>query len=149
MFAGSFDPPHSGHMDIIGKCNMMFDKVIVAIGVNEQKTYTYPLEKRLEMLHAACRKYDNVEVTSFDGWLADFMKSVGTPYYVRGIRDQKDYEYEKKNFEINVGRNEDIQTIFVPCSKEVGKISSTLIRQRLKAGESVTNLVPFEILGML
>ena len=149
VFAGSFDPPHLGHMDVIGKCNIMFEKVIVAIGVNDQKTYAYPLEKRLEMLKAACAKYENVTVTSFDGWLADFMKEVGTPYYVRGIRDQKDYEYESKNFEINVKKNPDIETLFVPCSKDVKNISSTRIKQLLSEGKSVVNLVPFEILSLL
>ena len=149
VFAGSFDPPHLGHMDVIGKCNIMFDKVVVAIGVNDQKTYAYPLEKRLEMLKAACAKYENVTVTSFDGWLADFMKEVGTPYYVRGIRDQKDYEYESKNFEINVKKNPDIETLFVPCSKDVKNISSTRIKQLLSEGKSVVNLVPFEIISLL
>ena len=149
VFAGSFDPPHLGHMDVIGKCNIMFEKVIVAIGVNDQKTYAYPLEKRLEMLKAACAKYENVTVTSFDGWLADFMKEVGTPYYVRGIRDQKDYEYESKNFEINVKKNPDIETLFVPCSKDVKNISSTRIKQLLSEGKSVVNLVPFEIISLL
>ncbi len=149
VFAGSFDPPHLGHMDVVGKCNIMFDKVVVAIGVNDQKTYSYPLEKRLEMLKAACAKYENVTVTSFDGWLADFMKKVGTPYYVRGIRDQKDYEYESRNFEINIKKNPDIQTLFVPCSKEVKNISSTRIKKLLSEGKSVADMVPFEIISLL
>ncbi|MBP5177284.1 MAG: pantetheine-phosphate adenylyltransferase [Clostridia bacterium] len=149
VFAGSFDPPHLGHMDVIGKCNLMFDKVVVAIGVNDKKTYTYPLNKRLEMLKAACARYDSVEVTSFDGYLADFIRSVGTTYYVRGIRDDKDVKYETDCFAFNASLNPDIQTLLVPCSKDVKNISSTRIKQLMKEGKSVSALVPYEIIPLL
>ena len=149
VFAGSFDPPHLGHMDIIGKANIMFEKVVVAIGVNENKTYTYPLEKRLEMLKAACKKYENVEVTAFDGLLVDFLKKTGTTYYVRGIRDEKDYEYEKKSFDFNVSKYPEIETLFLPCSKEVKNVSSTKVKALIAQGKPVDKLVPYEIIGLL
>ena len=149
VYAGSFDPPTNGHLDIIGKCNMMFDEVVVAIGVNESKKYTYPLEKRLEMLKAACARYECVTVVSFDGLLADFIRTVGTNYYVRGIRDGKDVEYEERCFDINVSKNEDIETIFLPCSKEVKNVSSTLVKKLLAEGKSVEKYVPAEVLKLL
>lgn len=149
VFAGSFDPVHLGHLDIIGKCNMMFEKVVVAIGVNDKKKYTYSLETRLEMLKRACAKYDNVVVTHFDGYLADYMTELNAEYYVRGIRNQADEDYETANFKINSERNPSIQTIFLPCSKEVSSVSSTRVKENLKNGKSVEKLVPREIIDLL
>ena len=149
VFAGSFDPPHLGHIDVIGKCNILFEKVVVGIGKNENKTYTYPLEVRLEMLKRALKRYDNVEVTAYDGLTVDFLRNVGTTVYVRGVRNEKDYEYEKGNFDFNVSKMPEIQTYFIPCSKEVKNISSTLVKKLLTEGKSVEKLVPREITDLL
>ena len=101
------------------------------------------------MLKRACAKYDAVTVKSFDGLLADFIRGEGTTFYVRGIRDGKDLEYEEKCFLINSAKNEDIQTIFLPCSKETKGISSTLIKKLLAEGKSVERYVPKEVLELL
>ncbi|MBO4572194.1 MAG: pantetheine-phosphate adenylyltransferase [Clostridia bacterium] len=149
VYAGSFDPPHLGHADIIGRCNMLFDGVIVAVGVNESKKYRYPLGKRLEMLEKICAKYENVTVTSFDGLLVDFLREKGIVYYVRGVRDENDYEYEKRSFDFNVSKMNDIETIFLDCSSEYKNVSSTRVKRLLDEKKSVDKLVPPEIIPLL
>ena len=149
VFAGSFDPVTLGHMHVIGTCAMMFGSVIVAIGVNDAKKYTYTLNERLEMLKAACRKYSTVTVVAFDGMLADFMRENNAVYYVRGVRNQVDINYEEKCFQFNSKLNPDIQTLFVQCPKSLANTSSTRVRDELKKGKRVDNLVPYEIISLL
>ena len=149
VYAGSFDPPHLGHADIIGRCNMLFDGVIVAVGVNESKKYRYPLDTRLKMLEKICAKYENVTVVSFDGLLVDFLKENGIVYYVRGVRDENDYEYEKRSFDFNVSKMNEIETVFLDCSPEYKNVSSTRVKRLLDEKESVAKLVPPEIIPLL
>lgn len=136
-------------MDVIGKCAMMFEKVVVVLAVNAQKEYCFSKEVRLEMLEAACKKYSSVTVRSFDGMLVDFLKAEGTEYYVRGIRDEKDLDYEGRTFDFNSKLDPDIQTVFLSCSKENKKVSSTFVRDLLKEGKDVKKYVPYEILPIL
>ncbi|MBQ4587065.1 MAG: pantetheine-phosphate adenylyltransferase [Clostridia bacterium] len=149
VFAGSFDPVTLGHMHVIGTCAMMFGSVIVAIGVNDAKKYTYSLDQRLEMLKKACSKYSSVTVVAFDGMLADFMRENNAVYYVRGIRNKTDEEYEEKCFKVTSKLNPDIQIMFVQCPKALVNTSSTRVRDELKKGKRVDNLVPYEIIPLL
>ena len=149
VFAGSFDPVTLGHMHVIGTCAMMFGEVIVAIGVNDAKKYTYTLNQRLEMLKRACKKYSTVTVVAFEGMLADFMRENNAVYYVRGVRDKTDVEYEEKCFKITSKLNPDIQMLFLQCPKALVNTSSTRVREELKKGKSVANLVPYEIIPLL
>ena len=149
VFAGSFDPVTNGHMDVIGKCAMMFDKVVVVLAVNAEKKYYFTKEQRLEMLRAACAKYSSVTVCAYDGMIVDFLKAEGTEYYVRGIRDDKDIDYEERAFDFNSGLDPDIQTIFINCSKEYKKLSSSFVREQIKSGKDFSKSVPYEILPIL
>ena len=101
VFAGSFDPVTLGHLDVIGKCVMAFEKVVVVLAINAQKTCYFSMEDRLRMLEAACSKYSSVTVRSYGGMLVDFLKEEGTTFYARGIRDEKDLDYEGKTFDFN------------------------------------------------
>lgn len=149
VYAGSFDPITNGHAEIIGKCAMMFEKVIVLVAVNFDKKYTFDMSERLEMVRAACARYDGVEVFPYEGMLADYLKNEGIKYYVRGIRDQKDVEYENKSFEFNSKRYPEIENVYLHSGKENSKVSSTLVRKLLSEGKKVDKYVPFEVLPLL
>ncbi|MGN0819731.1 MAG: pantetheine-phosphate adenylyltransferase [Christensenellaceae bacterium] len=149
VYAGSFDPVTKGHIAIIEKCAMMFDEVIVAIGINDQKKYLYSKEERKKMLELSCSRLRNVTVKCFDNLLADFMREEGVVYYVRGIRNQKDVEWEEKSFEFNSGVNPDIITMFFKAPKEVQNVSSTQVKELLKQHKSVKKYVPEEALEII
>lgn len=149
VFAGSFDPVTNGHMEIIGKCAMTFEEVVVVVAVNAEKKYYFDKQTRLEMLRRACRKYGGVRVVAFDGMLVDFLKSEGTEYYVRGIRNDKDLDYENRTFDFNSKLYPEIQTVYFYCGKENSKVSSTLVRSLVERGESVRKYVPFEAIELI
>lgn len=149
VFAGSFDPVTKGHTDVIGKCAMMFEKVYVVLAVNAQKNCLFDKETRLKMLELALKKYSGVEVLYYDGFIVDLMKEKGVSYYVRGIRNDKDMEYENAAFDFNSRRYPELQTVYVSCGKEYRKISSTLVREKLKNGEDASDYLPYEILPLI
>ena len=149
VFAGSFDPVTNGHMEIIGKCAMTFREVVVVIAVNAEKRYYFDKETRFQMLSRACEKYEGVAVKTFDGMLVDFLKSEGTEYYVRGIRDEKDLDYENRTFDFNSRLYPEIQTVYFYCGKENSKVSSTFVRSLIEKGESVKKYVPYEAIELI
>ena len=149
VFAGSFDPVTQGHMDVIGKCAMMFEKVVVVLAVNAEKTCYFSKEDRLSMLRAACSKYSSVTVCYHDGLIVDFLKREATEYYVRGIRDEKDVEYEDRSFEFNSAKYPEIKTVYINCSKEYKRVSSTFVKELIKNGKDPSKYLPYEILPIL
>lgn len=149
VFAGSFDPVTNGHLDIIGKCAMMFEKVYVVLAVNAQKTYLFDKGTRLEMLKLALKRYDGVEVFSHDGMIVDFMKKMGVKYYARGIRDEKDVDYENAAFAVNSKLYPELETLYIPCGKEYSKFSSSVVREKLLKGENVEKFLPYGILPLI
>lgn len=146
LVAGSFDPVTCGHMNIIGAAVMTFSKVVVAIGVNDSKKYFFSLEERLSMLKKACKKYDSVTVTSYEGLTADFMKQNDIKYFVRGVRNADDEKYEEKVFNEISKVNEEARLTLFNCPKELKKVSSTLVRDLIKKGEPYNRYIPYEII---
>lgn len=149
VFAGSFDPITNGHMNIIEKCAMMFDEVVVALGVNAQKQCKFSLDVRFEMLTLACARLRNVTVKRFDGYLADFMKQENAVIYVRGVRNQEDIDYEEKCFKVTSSINPDIEMMFFQAPKSMERLSSTFVRSLIKEKKSVKKYVPEEILPLI
>ncbi len=149
VFAGSFDPLTNGHMHVIEKCAMMFDEVIVALGVNAQKKCLFSMDERLEMLKAACAHFSNVVVKRFDGMLADFMKEEGVTCLVRGIRNNADLDYEEKCYNFALTLNSDIEMMLFNAPKKLENVSSTMVKELLKSGKSVAKFVPDEIIPLL
>ena len=149
VFAGSFDPITLGHMHVIERCAMMFEEVVVALGVNAQKKCKFSMDDRFEMLKLACARLRNVTVKNFEGFLADFMKEENAEILVRGVRNKQDIEYEEKCFKVTSALNPDVKMMFFQAPKTLERLSSTFVKDLLKDGKSVKKYVPEEILPLL
>ena len=129
VYAGSFDPPTNGHVWMIYQAAKMFDRLIVAVGINSDKKYMFNLDDRTRMLKSITRGMKNVEVTSFkDMFLVDFAKAEGADFIIRGIRDSKDFEYEKSIRSVNEDIEKGITTIFLMPPFRLSSVSSSLIK---------------------
>lgn len=142
VFAGTFDPLTKGHEFVIEKCAQIFDKVVIAIGVNVDKTPLFSLEARKQMIEQTFKSCDKIEVAVFDGMLVDFMKKNQINVNVRGIRSQDDYKYELTMERFNRDMMENLTTIFIPTPQNLVHVSSTAIRNILSLNGDVSEYVP-------
>jgi pantetheine-phosphate adenylyltransferase len=145
VFPGSFDPITVGHVDIVRRCIPLFDKIIIAVGVNSQKKYLFPLEKRMEWMHKVFENESKIEVSSYQGLTINYCKEVSANYILRGIRSAADFEYEKTIAHLNHTMNLDIETILILSPPEYSSISSTIVREIILGKGDVSKFVPKEI----
>jgi len=129
---GSFDPVTNGHLDIIDRASKMFDKVIVAVGNNERKNYTFSIDERLEFLNCALRGRDNIKVTSFTGLLVDFARKENARVIVKGLRALSDFEYEFQMALLNKNLDADIETLFMMTNVKYSYLSSSAVKEIAK-----------------
>ena len=139
---GSFDPITVGHLDIIRRAAAMFDHVIVAVLQNSKKTYTFPVEDRVDMIKASISGIENVSVESSGALLADFAKEKGACAIVKGLRAMSDFEYEFQMALTNKKLNPDVETMFLTTSAENMYLSSSVVRQVASLGGDVKEFVP-------
>ena len=149
VFAGTFDPPTLGHKDIVLKCLELFDEVIVAILINPNKRPLFSEEARLAMLRKVFAAYKNVLVLAYDGLTVDLLKRENAKFYVRGIRNGTDYDYEAQLNYINMDMYKEMITVFLPTRQEFLHISSSLVKDALKFNKNVDKYIPEEIRGDL
>lgn len=145
IFAGTFDPPTVGHEEVIENSLKIFDKVIVAVMVNPQKNWLFTVEERVTLLKKLYEDNAAVEVISYDGAVADLLIKEQTPFYVRGVRDSIDFEYENRNFFASKKLNKDIITIYIPASQENLHVSSTLVKNSVRFKKDISALIPAKI----
>ena len=153
VYAGSFDPPTNGHLWMIERGLEMFDRLIVAIGSNPAKTYSYSLEERLEMLRASVPDSDRLAVEHFDNrYLVDYAEKMGAAYILRGIRSPNDYEYERVMRHINADMAPEITTVFLMPPRDIAELSSSMIKSLTGPEgweETVRRYVPAEVFSVL
>lgn len=145
VYAGSFDPPTSGHKDIIEKCLKIFDEVVVAIMVNPGKTSFLSLSEREYLLKKLYANRDRVKVVTFNGAAVDLLEQENTPFYVRGVRNTVDFEYENADMFASKKLKEDMITIYIPAEQDNLHISSSLARSSVKFQKDCSQLIPKEI----
>ena len=145
VYAGSFDPPTSGHRDIVDKCLKIFDEVVVAIMVNPNKTSYLTLEEREYLLKELYKNEERVKIVKFCGAAVDLLEQEKTPFYVRGVRNTVDFEYENADMFASKKLKGDMITIYIPAEQEKLHISSTLARSSVKFKKDLTGLIPKEI----
>lgn len=142
VFPGSFDPITKGHIDLVKRSLPLFEKIIVAVGVNTQKTTLFPLEKRLDWLNIEFSQYDNVDVGYFEGLTVNYCQSVGAKFLIRGLRNASDFDYEKTISQLNNIIGKDIETVFLISRPEYSHISSTIVREIIKGRGDISSFVP-------
>jgi pantetheine-phosphate adenylyltransferase len=129
VYAGSFDPLTVGHLWMIEQGMRLFDELIVAVGVNPDKKYTFGLEDRLLMLRESTKTFQNVSVTSFSNrYLIHYAQEVGATHILRGIRTESDYEFERTMRNINGDLDSTICTVFLMPPRGIAEVSSSMVR---------------------
>jgi len=131
LFPGSFDPFTAGHEAILRRMLPLFDKVVVAVGVNSEKKYMFSVEERLERIRDMLSDCPTVEVTSYTGMTIDLCHRLGAKVIIRGIRTAKDFEYEQTVAAVNRLQDPSIETLLVMADPDHINISSTLEREKL------------------
>lgn len=142
VFAGTFDPFTNGHEFVVNKCLDMFDKVVVAVGVNVDKTPYFTLEQRMTAIKKLYEGDDRVEVCSFSGMLVDFMKEKGITVTVRGIRNVDDYKYETTMANYNYDMYPQVSTIYIPTPNSLEHVSSSAMRNILGLKGDIKPYIP-------
>ncbi|MBS1818981.1 MAG: pantetheine-phosphate adenylyltransferase [Acidobacteria bacterium] len=142
VYPGSFDPLTNGHVDIITRGARLFDRIIVAVLINEEKKPLFSMAERVEIAREVFRHVPNVEVDTFDGLLVDYVEKRQAQVIVRGLRAVSDFEFEFQMALMNQRLNGRIETIFLMPAEQYTYTSSRLIKEVFRLGGRVHGLVP-------
>ncbi len=142
VFPGSFDPFTVGHESIVLRAMNLFDKIIIGIGSNMNKTALFPAEQRLEMVQELFAGNDKVEALYYEDLTTDFCKRVGAKYMLRGLRTSSDFEYEKVIAQVNQAMLPEVESIFMLTLPEHTAINSSVVREIMRYGGDVSQFVP-------
>ena len=142
VYPGSFDPLTNGHVDIISRGARLFDRIIVAILVNAEKSPLFTMEERVEITRSVFKTHSNVEVDTFDGLLVDYVERREAQVIVRGLRAVSDFEFEFQMALMNRRLRPKIETVFMMPAEQYTYISSRLIKEVFSLGGRVEGLVP-------
>jgi pantetheine-phosphate adenylyltransferase len=142
VYPGTFDPVTNGHIDLIQRSAELFDRVIVAVLMNTEKSPLFTVAERVEMLEEVVEGLKNVSVTTFQGLLVDFADQRKATVIVRGIRAVSDYEYELQMALMNRRLSPHVETVFLMPAETYSYLSSRLVKEISQLGGSVRGLVP-------
>lgn len=142
VYPGSFDPVTNGHLDLIARGAKIFNRLIVAVAQNSEKTPLFAVQERLEMLEAVTFEFRNVQVDVFSGLLMDYAREKGARVILRGIRAVSDYEYELQMAMMNRKIEPEIETVFMMPGEAYSFISSSQVRELARLGGPLKGLVP-------
>ena len=142
IYPGSFDPLTNGHLDLIERGSKIFDRLIVAILRNTEKTPLFSLAERREMMVAMTEQWENVTVDTFEGLMVDYAVKVKANAVLRGIRAISDYEYELQMALMNRKLAPNLETVFMMPAEAYSYLSSRLVREIAQLGGPISGLVP-------
>lgn len=146
LFPGSFDPLTNGHLNMIERGTKMFDKVIVGVFVNTNKTALFTLDEKLTLIKQAVAHLENVEVIAQESKLTvESAAELGANFLIRGIRNVKDYEYEKDIAMMNHHLAPELETVFLLADEAYAHVSSSLLKEVLKFGGDVSAYLPLVV----
>jgi pantetheine-phosphate adenylyltransferase len=142
IYPGSFDPLTNGHIDIIQRGARLFDRIIVAMLINMDKSPLFTLPERVEITREVFHGAANVEVDTFDGLLVDYARRRHATVIVRGLRAISDFEFEMQMALMNRRLNPEVETAFMMPAEQYTYVSSRLVKEIVALGGSVSGLVP-------
>jgi pantetheine-phosphate adenylyltransferase len=142
VYAGSFDPPTLGHLDLIDRASALFSDVIVGIGRHPSRGPLFTVQERLDLVSRISGHLPNVTVEEFDGLLIDFCKQKGARVIVRGLRAATDFEYELQIAHANADLEPNVDTVFLPTRTRMGFISASLVREIASHSGDVSRYAP-------
>ncbi len=146
LFPGTFDPVTFGHIDIVQRALPLFDKLVIGIGVNATKIPMFSSEQRSNWFNEIFKNEVRVDVVVYEGLTVECCKRVRANYILRGIRYVSDFEYEKAIADMNRSMDGNIETVFLTCSPQFTSVASTLVRDVIRNGGSVSQFVPDVVL---
>ncbi len=142
LFPGSFDPFTAGHLNILRRALTMFDEVVVAVGINQDKRGFFDMEKRVDIIRQATNGMDGVRIIQYDNLTIDTCRQLGIRHIVRGVRNMIDFETERSISDANRRLAPEIETIIIPTAQEFAHISSSAVRDILKHGGDYSAFIP-------
>jgi len=145
VYTGVFDPVHYGHLDVIRRGSLIFDRLVVGVGINPDKTTFFTLDERVDMVRRVSLPFGNVEVRPFTGLAVHFVRQMGARIMFRGLRTLSDMEYEFSMSLTNRSLDPELETMFVMAKEDMSHISSSLIRQIAKFSGALEKFVPPEV----
>lgn len=145
VFPGSFDPITKGHEDLIKRAIPLFDEIIVAIGVNANKQYMFSLEQRKKWIEQTFAEEPKIKVDDYTGLTIEYCKNIDAQFIIRGLRDVKDFEYEKSIAQMNRELSQNIETISIITHPRYTPYSSSIVRDILRNNGDVKQFIPNKI----
>ncbi len=142
LFPGSFDPFTAGHLNILKRALTMFDEVVVAVGINQDKRGFFDMDKRIDIIRQATAGLEGVRVIQYDNLTADTCRELGIRHIVRGVRNMIDFETERSIADANRRIAPEIETIIIPTAQEFAHISSSAVRDILKHKGDYSAFIP-------
>ena len=142
LFPGSFDPFTAGHLNILKRALTIFDEVVVAVGVNQDKRGFYDTPTRLDIIRQTTAGLKGVEIIKYDCLTIDICRQMGIRHIVRGVRNMLDFENERAIADANRRLAPEIETIIIPTAQEFAHISSSAVRDILKHGADTSLFIP-------
>lgn len=146
VFAGTFDPPTVGHENVIRTARKIFDEVVVAVMINPQKQTVFTVEERKSLLEKLFCGQEGITVKVFDGAVVDLLELEQTPFYIRGVRNTVDFEYENANHFASKKLKDDLVTIYIPAEQDCIELSSTLVKNFIVFDKDISGYIPKKIL---
>ena len=149
VFPGSFDPITKGHVDIVERALPLFDKIIVAMGVNSEKKYFFDQSTRLNFLRATFQPYEKVEVDTYTQLTAFYCQEKGAGFLLRGLRNSIDFSYENTIANLNATIGDDLETVFLMADARYSCYSSTVVREIIKGGGDASIFLPASVAKLI
>ena len=142
LFPGSFDPFTEGHLNILKRALTMFDEIVVAVGVNQDKRGFFTTEQKLDIIRQATKDLKGVRAVNYEGLTIEICRELGIRHIVRGVRNMLDFENERSIADANRRLAPEIETIIIPTAQEFAHISSSAVRDILRHNGDTSLFMP-------